>query len=72
MDIPLDVRLKKISPSREFWKRLAKEVGIPPLHLDAIVWTTLGGNEKFFNSFEDKDLKEKLKRLKEVLEKLTG
>ncbi len=72
MDIPLDVRLKKISPSREFWKRLAKEVGIPPLHLDAIVWTTLGGNEKFFDSFEDKDLKEKLKRLKEVLEKLTG
>jgi len=67
MDIPLDVRLKKINPDREFWKKLAKRLGIPPLHLDAIVWTTLGGTKEFFDRIEDRELKEKLLKLKNVL-----
>ena len=71
MEIPLDVRLKRIADDYKFWKGLAREVGIPPLHLDVIVWTTMGGNKKFFQSIEDKELREKLLRLKKVLSDLT-
>jgi DNA-(apurinic or apyrimidinic site) lyase len=69
LTVPLDVRLKKISPDLEFWKRLSREVGIPPLHLDVIVWTTMG-DKSFIGRVEDRTLKEKLLRLKAVLQKL--
>jgi DNA-(apurinic or apyrimidinic site) lyase len=70
MDIPLDVRLQKISADRTFWKKLAEEVGIPPLHLDAIIWTTMGASEKDLETLDDRVLKEKLKKLKKVLDNL--
>jgi len=70
IDIPVDVRLKKISSDVKFWKQLAAEVGIPPLHLDSIIWTTLGGGEKYFSSIKNKTLKMKLKKLKTVLDHL--
>ncbi len=68
--IPLDVRLKKISPDKEFWKNLSREIEIPLLHLDAILWLTLGGGKKFINQIGDEQLKKKLQRLLEVLKTL--
>ena len=41
----------------KFWERISKEVGIPPLHIDSILWPVLGGEE------------EVKKRLKEYYEK---
>ncbi len=71
LDIPLDSRLKKISDSLEFWRNLSEELKIPPLHLDAVVWLTLGGNRDFLNSLEGK-LREKILRLREVLKNLSA
>lgn len=34
-------RFTKESPT-SFWSRIAKEVGIPPLHIDSILWPVLG------------------------------
>ncbi len=38
IDIPLDSRIRRINPDIKFWRRLSRELGIPPLHLDSIVW----------------------------------
>jgi DNA-(apurinic or apyrimidinic site) lyase len=69
--IPLDVRLKKISPEREFWLKLGKEIGIPLLHLDAVIWVTMGAKEEFLKRIEDTNLSDKLLRLKKVLKGIT-
>jgi len=43
--IPVDSRIKKITAKfteqdpLSFWYVIAKEVGIPPLHIDSIIWT---------------------------------
>lgn len=43
--IPVDYRLKRISQSlgvkgdvQEFWQELSNKTGIPPLHLDTLLW----------------------------------
>jgi len=38
IDIPLDSRLKKLLPTVEEWRELSRRLGIPPIHLDALVW----------------------------------
>ncbi len=68
-DIPLDARLKKISDDPAFWRSLAEAVGIPPLHLDVVVWTTLGGKRNL-EAVEDPELRKKLSGLRKVLEKI--
>jgi len=61
IDIPLDSRILKISKSlgvkeaREFWRKISRRTGIPPLHLDSLLWigyrlakeNKLTGIEKF-------------------------
>lgn len=42
IDIPLDSRLKKLLPTVEEWRELSRRLGIPPIHLDAIVWVPQG------------------------------
>ncbi len=69
IDIPLDVRLKKISDRLEFWRTLAKRLGIPPLHLDALVWVTMGADKRFIENLPE-DLKEKVLNLKRTLKEL--
>ena len=50
--IPEDIRIMNYTkrftnePSTNFWNRIAKEVGIPPLHIDSIVWPALGKHEE--------------------------
>ncbi len=49
IDIPEDVRIKAYTeritnePPVSFWRRVAEETGIPPLHIDSILWPVLGG-----------------------------
>jgi DNA-(apurinic or apyrimidinic site) lyase len=46
--IPLDSRIKRITKKftdedpKKFWFKLSKEVNIPSLHLDALLWTLYG------------------------------
>ena len=70
IDIPLDVRLKKISDDLNFWREISKKLGIPPLHLDAIVWVTMGANREFIEKLPE-DLKEKVLNLKGEIKRLT-
>ena len=65
--IPLDVRIKKINESKEFWKNLEKETNISLLHIDSIIWITDGLKESEIKSIENISLKNKIKKLKELL-----
>ncbi len=48
VEIPDDVRINAYTrrftdaPPVIFWNRLARDVGIPPLHIDSILWPVLG------------------------------
>lgn len=52
IEIPDDVRIKAYTkrltnePPTSFWTRIAEETGIPPLHIDSILWPVLGGKEE--------------------------
>jgi len=49
IEIPDDVRINAYTkrftnePPVSFWKKIAEETGIPPLHIDSILWPVLGG-----------------------------
>ena len=62
IEIPLDSRLKKVIPTVREWRELSREVNIPPIRLDALVWVPMGNLSPF-----PEDLKDKLNELKEVL-----
>jgi DNA-(apurinic or apyrimidinic site) lyase len=65
--IPLDSRLKKISPEKKFWEELQQEAKVPLLHLDAVIWTTLGKDFNEISKIPNSELREKLKLLKKIL-----
>ncbi len=52
IEIPDDVRINAYTkrftnePAPAFWTRIAEEVGIPPLHIDSILWPVLGGKDE--------------------------
>jgi DNA-(apurinic or apyrimidinic site) lyase len=52
IEIPEDVRIKAYTkrftnePPSSFWSRIGKETGIPPLHIDSILWPLLVGKRK--------------------------
>jgi N-glycosylase/DNA lyase len=50
IEIPIDSRLEKIYTKynvdpkihiRSFYQQLSQKTGIPPLHLDGIIWTNI-------------------------------
>jgi len=49
IEIPNDVRINAFTkrftnePPVSFWSRVAERTGIPPLHIDSILWPVLGG-----------------------------
>ena len=49
IEIPDDVRINTYTrrftnePPVSFWNRIAEKTGIPPLHIDSILWPVLGG-----------------------------
>jgi len=65
--IPIDVRIGKINKDKGFWKNLEKNLGIPLLHLDSIIWVTKGLKEDEINRIKNKELKKKLMKLKSLL-----
>ncbi|WP_297466738.1 N-glycosylase/DNA lyase [Thermococcus sp.] len=52
IEIPDDVRINAYTkrftnePPVSFWNRIAEITGIPPLHIDSILWPVLGGKEE--------------------------
>ncbi|QDA31088.1 N-glycosylase/DNA lyase [Thermococcus indicus] len=52
IEIPDDVRINAYTkrftnePPVSFWGRIAEGTGIPPLHIDSILWPVLGGNDE--------------------------
>ena len=62
IEIPLDSRLKKVFPSVKEWREVARELGIPPIRLDALIWVPIGGVSSL-----PPGLEEKVRRLKKVL-----
>ncbi len=50
--IPLDSRIKRYTlrltsePPVKFWMRVAVDSNVPPLHIDSILWSALGGREE--------------------------
>jgi DNA-(apurinic or apyrimidinic site) lyase len=71
--IPLDVRIKKISSSIKFWKELREKLPYSLLHLDSLLWITMGlKEEEIKKSPINRELKEKLLKLKYLLDKLVN
>ncbi|AFK22550.1 N-glycosylase/DNA lyase [Pyrococcus sp. ST04] len=72
MDIPIpeDSRIKKITSKLTsekptiFWRKVAKESGVPPLHIDSIIWPIAGGAEA---SNLDQKLRTKLQELSRLI-----
>ncbi len=64
--VPLDSRLKKINKEKGFWKTLEKKTKIPLLHIDSIIWITMGMNEKDIQTLK-KPLKEKVEKIRSFL-----
>ncbi|NJE01890.1 N-glycosylase/DNA lyase [Thermococcus sp. JdF3] len=52
IEIPDDVRINAYTkrftnePPVSFWRGIAEETGIPPLHIDSILWPVLGGHDE--------------------------
>lgn len=52
IDIPKDFRIENYTKRFtakdpvKFWREISREVGIPPLHIDSILWPVLGGEKK--------------------------
>ena len=67
IDIPIDVRISKISSDKNFWRKLSEETKIPQLHIDSLIWVTLNLDVE---SIKENELKEKVKRLKSILSEI--
>ncbi|ASJ08909.1 N-glycosylase [Thermococcus siculi] len=59
IEIPDDVRINAYTkhftnePPVSFWARIAEETGIPPLHIDSILWPVLGGSDEVLRRLKD-------------------
>jgi len=67
IDIPIDVRISKISSDKNFWRKLSEETKIPQLHIDSLIWVTLNLDVE---SIKENELKEKVKKLKNILSEI--
>jgi len=65
--IPIDNRIRKISKDRNYWIRLSKEVNIPLLHIDSLIWITMGLDNDKIERIRNEKLKNKIKLLKNYL-----
>jgi DNA-(apurinic or apyrimidinic site) lyase len=58
IEIPEDVRIKTYTeritnePPASFWGWISRETGVPPLHIDSILWPVLGGNKRVVERLE--------------------
>jgi DNA-(apurinic or apyrimidinic site) lyase len=68
--IPIDNRIGKISKDKNYWMKLAKEVNIPLLHIDSLIWITMGLNNDKIEGIKNEELKNKIKLLKNYLDNI--
>ena len=61
--IPLDNRIKKIEESKTFWREISEKTRIPLLHIDSIIWITMGLGEEDIKKLDPK-LSKKVNKLK--------
>jgi DNA-(apurinic or apyrimidinic site) lyase len=62
VDVPLDSRLKKLFPTVKEWRALCQEVEIPPIKIDGLIWTVMGGESEI-----PKEISKKAEILKKEL-----
>ncbi|MEO2082725.1 MAG: N-glycosylase/DNA lyase [Desulfurobacteriaceae bacterium] len=67
--IPYDSRLSKIATKDE-WQNLSRELGIPPVKLDSLVWIPMGMSREEIREKLPEPLAGKVLNLKKELEKL--
>jgi DNA-(apurinic or apyrimidinic site) lyase len=65
--IPIDNRIGKISKDKNYWIGLSKRVNIPLLHIDSLIWITMGLTNNKIERIRNEELKNKIKLLKNYL-----
>ena len=68
--IPIDNRVGKISKDKNYWIKLSKEINIPLLHIDSLIWITMGLNNDKIEGIKNEELKNKIKLLKNYLDNI--
>ncbi|MCG2868994.1 MAG: N-glycosylase/DNA lyase [Candidatus Nanopusillus sp.] len=68
--IPIDNRIGKISKDKNFWIKLSKETNIPLLHIDSLIWITMGLDNDKIEKIENEKLRNKIKLLKNYLDNI--
>jgi len=68
--IPIDNRIGKISKDKNYWIKLSKEVNIPLLHIDSLIWITMGLDNDKIEGIKNEELKNKIKLLKNYLDNI--
>jgi len=68
--IPIDNRIGKISKDKDYWIKLSKEINIPLLHIDSLIWITMGLNNDKIERIKNEELKNKIKLLKNYLDNI--
>jgi DNA-(apurinic or apyrimidinic site) lyase len=68
--IPIDNRIGKISKDKNYWIKLSKETNIPLLHIDSLIWITMGLNNDKIDGIKNEELKNKIKLLKNYLDNI--
>jgi DNA-(apurinic or apyrimidinic site) lyase len=68
--IPIDNRIGKISKDKNYWIKLSKEANIPLLHIDSLIWITMGLNNDKIEGIKNEELKNKIKLLKNYLDNI--
>jgi len=68
--IPIDNRIGKISKDKNYWIKISKETNISLLHIDSLIWITMGLDDDKIERINDEDLKNKIKLLKNYLDNI--
>ncbi|AMD29814.1 hypothetical protein Nps_01840 [Candidatus Nanopusillus acidilobi] len=68
--IPIDNRIGKISKDKNYWIKLSKETNIPLLHIDSLIWITMGLDNDKIERIKNEKLRNKIKLLKNYLDNI--
>ncbi len=64
--IPMDSRIQKLTKDKNFWLNIESQIGISLLHIDSILWITMGANKEEIEKLPY-PLQEKVQKLKEFI-----
>ncbi len=68
--IPIDNILGKISKDKNYCIKLSKETNIPLLHIDSLIWITMGLDNDEIELIKNEKLRNKIKLLKNYLDNI--